>query len=71
MALIPCVRCRQPFYASCHDGTCLDALCAFCEYDEFLDGGGGLAPFPRPLTEERQRDISVRRAIKTMRTQRA
>jgi hypothetical protein len=40
MAVIPYVRCRQPFYASCHDGTCLDALCAFCEYDEFLDGGG-------------------------------
>lgn len=34
MALVPCVRCRQPFYASCHDASCLDALCPYCEYGE-------------------------------------
>ena len=34
MALVPCVRCRQPFYASCHDSSCLGALCPSCEYGE-------------------------------------
>lgn len=34
MALVPCARCRQPFYASCHDGACHDAVCPYCEYDE-------------------------------------
>ncbi len=33
MALVACADCRQPFYASCHDGNCLDALCPYCEYD--------------------------------------
>lgn len=32
MALVPCVQCRQPFYASCHDGSCVNALCPYCEY---------------------------------------
>jgi hypothetical protein len=34
MALIPCRQCLQPFYASCHDGSCFDALCPSCEYAE-------------------------------------
>jgi len=34
MALVPCRRCRQPFYASCHDGACIDVLCPYCEYGE-------------------------------------
>lgn len=35
MALVPCARCSQPFYASCHDGSCTtNALCPFCAYDE-------------------------------------
>ncbi|SRR5579883_2777051 len=37
MALVPCRQCYQPFYASCHEGSCLDALCPLCEYgDGFL-----------------------------------
>jgi hypothetical protein len=32
MALVACAECRQPFYASCHDCSCLDALCPWCEY---------------------------------------
>lgn len=34
MALVPCARCRQPFYASCHDASCIDALCPLCEFGE-------------------------------------
>jgi hypothetical protein len=34
MALVPCRLCRQPFYASCADASCLDALCPYCEYGE-------------------------------------
>ena len=34
MAVVACSQCRQPFYASCHDGSCLDALCPACEYGE-------------------------------------
>ncbi len=34
MALTPCAGCRQPFYASCHDGACAGALCPYCEYGE-------------------------------------
>ncbi len=34
MALVPCRQCRQPFYASCHDASCIDALCPYCEYSE-------------------------------------
>jgi len=34
MALVPCRRCGQPFYASCHDASCIDALCLSCEYAE-------------------------------------
>ena len=34
MALVACSRCRQPFYASCHDGTCTDAACPHCEYGD-------------------------------------
>jgi hypothetical protein len=32
MALVACIACGQPFYASCHDGSCLDAMCPLCEY---------------------------------------
>ena len=32
MALVPCAQCRQPFYASCHDCSCLDVTCPYCEY---------------------------------------
>jgi hypothetical protein len=32
MALVACLACGQPFYASCHDGSCLDAVCPLCEY---------------------------------------
>ena len=45
MALIPCVVCRQPFYASCHDASCTEALCPLCEYAEEMDDptiGGAL-----------------------------
>lgn len=34
MALVPCARCGQHFYASCHDASCIDALCPLCEYEE-------------------------------------
>ena len=34
MALVACSRCRQPFYASCHDSTCIDAACPHCEYGD-------------------------------------
>jgi len=34
MALIPCQQCGQPFHASCHDASCLDALCPYCAYAE-------------------------------------
>jgi len=34
MALVPCRQCSQSFYASCHDASCLDALCPYCEYAE-------------------------------------
>jgi len=34
MALVPCQQCSQPFYASCHDASCIDALCPYCAYDE-------------------------------------
>ncbi len=34
MALVPCRQCVQPFYASCHDASCIDALCPYCEYAE-------------------------------------
>ncbi len=34
MALVPCRRCRQPFHASCHDASCVNALCPHCEYAE-------------------------------------
>ncbi len=34
MALVPCRQCSQPFYASCHNASCLDALCPSCEYAE-------------------------------------
>ena len=32
MALVACIACGQPFYASCHDGSCIDAVCPLCEY---------------------------------------
>jgi len=34
MALVACSRCRQPFYAFCHDGSCIDAACPRCEYGD-------------------------------------
>jgi hypothetical protein len=34
MALVPCWQCGQPFYASCHDASCIDALCPYCTYAE-------------------------------------
>ena len=34
MALVACSRCRQPFHASCHDSTCIDATCPHCEYGD-------------------------------------
>ena len=37
MALVACVACGQPFYASCHDASCIDAVCPLCEYGP-LDG---------------------------------
>ena len=33
MALVACITCGQPFYASCHDASCIDAVCPLCEYD--------------------------------------
>ncbi len=36
MALVPCTQCRQPFYASCHDASCIGAVCPYCEYAEVL-----------------------------------
>ena len=32
MALVSCIACGQPFYASCHDASCIDAVCPLCEY---------------------------------------
>jgi hypothetical protein len=32
MALVACIACGQPFYASCHDASCIDAVCPLCEY---------------------------------------
>ena len=32
MALVACIACGQPFYASCHDASCIDAMCPLCEY---------------------------------------
>ena len=32
MALVACIACGQPFYASCHDASCIDAMCPQCEY---------------------------------------
>jgi hypothetical protein len=32
MALVACIACGQPFYASCHDASCIDAVCPQCEY---------------------------------------
>ncbi len=36
MALVPCAQRRQPFYASCHDASCIGAVCPYCEYAEIL-----------------------------------
>lgn len=48
MALLPCARCRQPFYASCHDGSCAGApLCPWCEYEvDALPPHDGTVPPP-------------------------
>jgi len=35
MALVPCQRCRQPFYALCHDGVCTGGACPWCEYTAY------------------------------------
>jgi hypothetical protein len=32
MALTSCAQCRQPFYASCHDGACIGTICPYCAY---------------------------------------
>ena len=32
MALVACIACGQPIYASCHDASCIDAVCPLCEY---------------------------------------
>jgi hypothetical protein len=32
MALVACIACGQPFYASCHDASCINAVCPLCEY---------------------------------------
>ena len=34
MSLVACSVCRQPFYASCHDSSCIDATCPYCEYED-------------------------------------
>jgi hypothetical protein len=34
MSLVACAVCRQPFYASCHDSSCIDATCPYCEYED-------------------------------------
>lgn len=34
MALVPCWQCGQPFYASCHDASGIDALCPYCAFAE-------------------------------------
>jgi len=52
MALAPCVRCRQPFYASCHDGSCVGALCPYCEYGDDERGGGGALSADANASEE-------------------
>jgi hypothetical protein len=43
MALVPCIGCAQPFYASCHDASCIDALCPLCEYGESPDAANSPA----------------------------
>ena len=68
MALVPCVQCRQPFYASCHDASCIGAVCPYCEYAEILPeetygddvsptryhGDGRPAPSAAPTTRPRR-----------------
>ena len=49
MALVACSRCRQPFYASCHDGSCVDAACPRCEY-------GDVAPREAPRGDAEAKD---------------
>lgn len=60
MALVPCTQCRQPFYAACHDGSCLDVLCPYCTYAEISpDELGATAPLAADSPAHRQPD-SVR-----------
>jgi hypothetical protein len=51
MALVPCAVCRQPFYASCHDASCVDAVCPLCEYAEVMDDESvsGALPVTEPV----------------------
>jgi len=51
MALVPCARCRQPFYASCHDGSCGAGapLCPWCEY---ADAPRDETPTPAPVARD-------------------
>jgi hypothetical protein len=55
MALVPCVVCAQPFYASCHDASCIDAICPYCAYadgDEEDDLIAGAIPLGLPREGE-------------------
>jgi hypothetical protein len=48
MSLVACALCRQPFYASCHDCSCLDAVCPYCEYGD-RENGDALRVSDKPL----------------------
>ena len=66
MALVACAVCRQPFYASCHDGSCIDAVCPLCEYapDGARSGNGSAPPGPWPMrgaSAVRRPDMVARR----------
>jgi len=55
MALVPCSRCRQPFDASCHDGSCASApLCPWCAYGDTPFDGAAFLP------DDVSRDRNVR-----------
>ena len=62
MALVPCRQCRQPFYASCADASCLDAVCPYCEYldmDSALAGDDGTPPAPERTDADASRHVCV------------
>jgi hypothetical protein len=66
MALVPCVRCTQPFYASCHDASCIDAPCPMCEYGEDIGIGPGTASQEQHTNNGGRLDSVRRGALRAM-----